>query len=91
MMYNHGTMSTVTHVSVTVVRWCCTVIMIVGPKRSTLQAMLANLESEDDMPALQSGAASPPRGGNNNIQELEQTGTTCTLFDVTPIIVRLLR
>ncbi|KAK2181776.1 hypothetical protein NP493_382g02052 [Ridgeia piscesae] len=45
------------------------------PKRSTLQAMLANLESEDDLPALQSGAASPPRGGNNNVQELEQTGS----------------
>ena len=61
--------------------------MIVGPKRSTLQAMLANLESEDDMPALQSGAASPPRGGNNNIQELEQTGTTYTMFHVTVIII----
>ena len=59
---------------------------LAGPKRSTLQAMLANLESEDDMPALQSGAASPPRGGNNNIQELEQTGTTYTLLDVTVVI-----
>ena len=52
-----------------------------GPKRSTLQAMLANLESEDDLPALQSGAASPPRGGNNNVQELEQTGMCHTSFD----------
>ncbi|ESO08119.1 hypothetical protein HELRODRAFT_156657 [Helobdella robusta] len=32
-----------------------------GPKRSTLQAMLVNLENEDGGPALQSGNTSPPR------------------------------
>ena len=47
--------------------------------------MLANLESEDDLPALQSGAASPPRGGNNNVQELEQTGRE-TLLDARQFI-----
>ena len=47
--------------------------------------MLANLESEDDLPALQSGAASPPRGGNNNVQELEQTGRE-TLLDASAFI-----
>ena len=37
-----------------------------GPKRSTLQAMLANLGQDEEIPALQSGNTSPPRGDNNN-------------------------
>lgn len=36
------------------------------PKRSTLQAMLANLGQDDEMSSLQSGNSSPPRGDNNN-------------------------
>jgi len=43
--------------------------MSVGPKRSTLQAMLVNLDGEDDVPALQSGSHSPPRTGNADIDD----------------------
>jgi len=41
------------------------------PKRSTLQAMLVNLDNEDDMPALQSGSQSPPRGSTANMVDME--------------------
>ncbi|XP_013409886.1 striatin-3 isoform X2 [Lingula anatina] len=41
------------------------------PKRSTLQAMLANLGNDEEMPALQSGSASPPRG---NAPEIDDSG-----------------
>ena len=46
-----------------------------GPNRSTLQAMLANLGNDEEMPALQSGSASPPRGvggmNANNIPDID--------------------
>jgi len=42
---------------------------LTGPKRSTLQAMLVNLDGEDDMPALQSGSHSPPRSANADIDD----------------------
>lgn len=47
------------------------------PKRSTLQAMLVNLDNEEDMPALQSGSHSPPRaaGNNNNPADLDDTNS----------------
>jgi striatin 1/3/4 len=44
------------------------------PKRSSLQAMLVNLDNEDsDMPALQSGSQSPPRllTPNNNMGDMD--------------------
>jgi len=47
----------------------CCVLLAVGPKRSTLQAMLVNLDGEDDMPALQSGSRSPPRTGSSDIDD----------------------
>lgn len=47
---------------------------MVGPKRSTLQAMLVNLENDEDMPALQSGSHSPPRSNNNSLAEVDETG-----------------
>lgn len=46
----------------------CT-MLIIGPKRSTLQAMLVNLDGEDDVPALQSGSHSPPRTGSADIDD----------------------
>ena len=48
-------------------------IVVPGPKRSALQDMLANLGNEEDLPALQSGSASPPHGEppNNNGNEME--------------------
>ena len=49
--------------------------LLLGPNRSTLQAMLANLGNDEEMPALQSGSASPPRGGGginvNNIPDID--------------------
>lgn len=42
-----------------------------GPKRSTLQAMLANLGSEEELPALQTGSASPPRQSPNNNNDID--------------------
>ena len=44
-------------------------LLLVGPKRSTLQAMLVNLDGEDDVPALQSGSHSPPRTGSADIDD----------------------
>jgi len=52
---------------------------IVGPKRSTLQAMLVNLDGEDDMPALQSGSHSPPRTGNADIDDNSTLRITCLM------------
>jgi len=34
-----------------------------------LQAMLVNLDGEDDVPALQSGSHSPPRTGNADVDD----------------------
>lgn len=51
---------------------------MVGPKRSTLQAMLVNLENDEDMPALQSGSHSPPRSNNSNLAEVDDAGKTVT-------------
>ena len=44
-----------------------------GPKRSTLQDMLVNLENDDDMPALQTGSHSPPRSNNNSLADIDET------------------
>jgi len=54
---------------------CCT--LVVGPKRSTLQAMLVNLDGEDDMPALQSGSHSPPRTGSADIDDNSMLCIVC--------------
>jgi len=48
---------------------CYHILLAVGPKRSTLQAMLVNLDGEDDVPPLQSGSHSPPRTGNADIDD----------------------
>ena len=47
---------------------------ISGPTRSSLKDMLVNLDNEDDMPALQSGSQSPPRGNNNNLADMDEPG-----------------
>ncbi len=41
--------------------------------RSSVKAMLANLGNDEEMPSLQSGTASPPRGGLNvnNIPDID--------------------
>jgi striatin 1/3/4 len=53
------------------------------PKRSTLQAMLVNLDNEDDMPALQSGSHSPPRAANNNsLTDIDDTSPRKGMIDV---------
>lgn len=48
-------------------------LCLAGPNRSTLQAMLVNLGNDEEMPALQSGTSSPPRGGINvnNIPDID--------------------
>lgn len=43
------------------------------PRRSTLQAMLVNLDNEDDLPALQSGSQSPPRINSGNLNDMDET------------------
>ncbi|XP_064600023.1 striatin-3-like isoform X2 [Liolophura sinensis] len=47
--------------------------LVPRPKRSTLQAMLANLGSEEEMSSVQSGTASPPRT-NSNITDVDDQG-----------------
>ena len=46
---------------------------MLGPKRSALQAMLVNLENDDDMPALQTGSHSPHRGNNNSLPDIDES------------------
>ena len=53
------------------------VSLVIGPKRSTLQAMLVNLDGEDDVPALQSGSHSPPRTGNADIDDNGRSFVIC--------------
>jgi len=65
--------STVTDATDTVVCHLLFVFDLTGPKRSTLQAMLVNLENDDDMPALQTGSHSPPRGNNNSLADIDDT------------------
>jgi hypothetical protein len=60
---------------------------VAGPKRSTLQAMLVNLENDEDMPALQSGSHSPPRSNNNSLTEVDETGKTFTFNSFTSVSV----
>lgn len=50
--------------------------LILGPRRSTLQAMLVNLDNEDDLPALQSGSQSPPRINSGNLNDMDETGAS---------------
>lgn len=53
---------------------------VAGPKRSTLQAMLVNLENDDDMPALQTGSHSPPRATSNSLNEIvDETSKSSTM------------
>lgn len=51
---------------------------LTGPGRSTLQAMLANLGNEDDIPSVQAGAAasSPARStvSGNSMPDIDDMG-----------------
>jgi len=46
-----------------------------------LQAMLVNLDGEDDVPALQSGSHSPPRTGNADIDDNSKICIMVCLFN----------
>ncbi len=53
----------------------CLLSLSPGPKRATLQAMLANLENDENIPSLQSNNAPASRTGNNNVADLDDTGS----------------